>query len=575
MSVYEDWEEVTFRSQSHLNDGSGYVPWGTGLVEGAKDLAGRAVNQLQEWAEEDPDTWTDDALRLMGRGVQGAGRAMGDWERRSEEGEIGLRSAAGTALRFMNWSSEQGSRLGRTGARAVGVNEELGGFLGSFIPEAIGTKGLSKAAQIAKTTKQLRKLRKLGYGLEVDDITKGRHAFAYADEVLSDPSVLGDLGTAATSSKKARKRLGKIDDQIKDQQALEEFAKFEAFEPGGRKRGFTSGDRVTPDGRLAGQTKIDEFRTAVKSNASDAELTKILSTDYAASLDPHYLDGRRGYYNIERLVKDKELLNKVINKQDEIAQLHYKWMKSKTIGNQRNFFEAVGDTYFNEYKLLYTSRNKWEKKLVDVANWAKGDQWHHVFGNREAAEFLMSAVARDPLVGVNLARLLKKEGLTAAGVARNLMVMPEEGHKQFHRFFKLLGGEPAGRTRGVMDFADFGQAIADAAQRGHTYGPKVFDPKTGLSLAGKIIPPDPSYVNELFSMIKSYAKANRRFEQLIRKGEVWVDPKLKRIVPKGTKGAKRYDFKATVKDGGPNAPRKESYLLSEKIGTLLKILDEP
>ena len=351
------------------------------------------------------------------------------------------------------------------------------------------------------------------------------------------------------------------------------------FDPGGRKRGFTAVERVTPDGRLAGQTKIDEFRTAVKSNASDDELAKILSTDYAGALDPYYLDGRRGYYNIERLVKDKELLNKVIDRQDEIAQLHYKWVKAKTKSAksqaQRNFFEAVGDTYFNQDRLLYTDRSKWEKKIVDVANWVKGDQWHHVFGNREAAEFLMSAVARDPLVGVNLARLLQKEGLTAAGVARNLMVMPEQGHKQFHRFFKLLGGEPAGRTRGVMDFADFGQAIADAAQRGHTYGPKVFDPETGVSLAGKVIPPDPSLVNELFSMIKTYGKANRRFEQLIKQGEVWVDPKLKRIVPKGTKGAKRYDFKATVKDGGPNAPRKDSYLLSEKIGRLMKILDEP
>ena len=348
------------------------------------------------------------------------------------------------------------------------------------------------------------------------------------------------------------------------------------FDPGGRKRGFTAVERVTPDGRLAGQTKIDEFRTAVKSNASDDELAKILSTDYAGALDKRYLDGRSGYYNVKKLVKDKELLNKVISKQDEIAQKHYKWMKNPNSNTQREFFEAVGDTYFNQDKLIYGGKSgPWRTKVADVSNWLKGDQWHHIFGNREAAEFLMSAVARDPLVGVNLARLLEKEGLTAAGVARNLMLMKTTGHKNFHRFYTKLGGEPAGKTRGVLDFADFGQAISDAAQKGHTYGPKVFDPETGVSLAGKVIPPDPSLVNELFSMIKTYGKANRRFEQLIKQGEVWVDPKLKRIVPKGTKGAKRYDFKATVKDGGPNAPRKDSYLLSEKIGRLMKILDEP
>ena len=167
MSVYEDWEEVTFRSQSHLNDGSAYVPSGTGLVEGAKDLATRTVSQLQEWAEEDPDTWTDDLLRLTGGGIKDVGNTLADWESRSEEGELGLRSAAGTALRFMNWSSEQGARLGRTGARAVGVNEELGGFLGSFLPEAIGTKGLSKAAQVARSAKQIQRLNKAGYAIDV------------------------------------------------------------------------------------------------------------------------------------------------------------------------------------------------------------------------------------------------------------------------------------------------------------------------------------------------------------------------------------------------------------------------
>ena len=344
----------------------------------------------------------------------------------------------------------------------------------------------------------------------------------------------------------------------------------EAFPPGGRERGRTAGDRVTPDGRLAGQTKMDELRTAVKSNASDDELAKILSTDYAGALDKRYLDGRSGYYNVKKLVKDKELLNKVISKQDEIAQKHYKWMKNPNSNTQREFFEAVGDTYFNQDKLIYGGKSgPWRTKVADVSNWLKGDQWHHIFGNREAAEFLMSAVARDPLVGVNLARLLEKEGLTAAGVARNLMLMKTTGHKNFHRFYTKLGGEPAGKTRGVLDFADFGQAISDAAQKGHTYGPKVFDPETGVSLAGKVIPPDPTYVNELFSMIKSYSKANKRIEQIILKGGAWVDPKLKRIVPKGTKGAKFYDFRAN--DGGvPTDPEK----LSDKIGRLMKILDE-
>ena len=197
-TLYDDVEAIIKRSERHLDKGDGYVPWGTGLVEGAKDLAGRAVNQLQEWAKDDPDTWTDDALRLMGGGVKNVGNTMADLERRSEEGEVGIRSAAGTALRFMNWSSEQGARLGRTGARAIGVNEELGGFLGSFLPEAIGTKGLSKAAQIGKTTKQLRKLRSLGaMDFTLDAATTGKYALASGEQATD---LLSDIGRATKGS---------------------------------------------------------------------------------------------------------------------------------------------------------------------------------------------------------------------------------------------------------------------------------------------------------------------------------------------------------------------------------------
>ena len=210
--VLDDWEEIQARSARQLPTGNNDVPWGTGLVEGAKDLGSRAVNQLQEWAKEDPDTWTDDAVRLMGGGVKNVGNTMADWESRSEEGEVGTRSAAGTALRFMNWASEQGARLGRTGARAVGANEELGGFLGSFLPEALGTKGLSKVAQVGKTTRQLSKLRKLGItDWQLDDITKGYHAMAFGDQPTS---LLGDIKTAATTSKKARQSLSKLSDSF-------------------------------------------------------------------------------------------------------------------------------------------------------------------------------------------------------------------------------------------------------------------------------------------------------------------------------------------------------------------------
>jgi len=162
--VLDDWEEIQARSARQLPTGNNDVPWGTGLVEGAKDLAGRAVNQLQEWAKDDPDTWTDDAIRLMGGGVKNVGNTMADLERRSEEGEVGIRSLAGTALRFSNWASEKGADFGGATAKILGVNEELGRFGGSFIPELFATKGITKVSRTLKYAKHLNRLQPIERG---------------------------------------------------------------------------------------------------------------------------------------------------------------------------------------------------------------------------------------------------------------------------------------------------------------------------------------------------------------------------------------------------------------------------
>ena len=32
----------------------------------------------------------------------------------------------------------------------------------------------------------------------------------------------------------------------------------------------------------------------------------------------------------------------------------------------------------------------------------KGDHWHHIFGNKDAAEFMLAQVAQDPYISANL-----------------------------------------------------------------------------------------------------------------------------------------------------------------------------
>ena len=215
-SIYDDWEEMTSRAQIGLTGSKPERPWGTGLVEGAKDLTASAFNQLQEWSQDDPDTLTDDALRWTGSNIQKLGGAMENWQQRNEQGELGLRSAAGGVLRFMNWSSEKGADVGGWAAQKAGVNEELGRFIGSFMPEAIGMKGLGKLSQTAKITKQIRHLRSLNVPDQFIDIaTKGKYAMLYSDEVVKTPGKLQDAVTALTvNQKKSLKNLKGVENQL-------------------------------------------------------------------------------------------------------------------------------------------------------------------------------------------------------------------------------------------------------------------------------------------------------------------------------------------------------------------------
>ena len=334
--------------------------------------------------------------------------------------------------------------------------------------------------------------------------------------------------------------------------------------PGGFARGRNTVERVSDalTGRLKGQEQIDVLRKAVKSGDKKA-IYKALNTTFANVLDKKYVDGRRGYYNIKRLVDDPELLTDIVLKQDEIAQAHFKLMKNpKSDALRRDLYEIVGDTYFNN-KLVIYGKSKWKDRITDASNWLKDTHWHHIFGNREAAEFMLSSVARDPLVGVNLAKLMNKLDLTAAGVADNLMLMKSVGHNNLHELLRKLGVDPNYGRMGPADFADFSHAISEIATKGHRYGDKMGD------LAGKFVPPDPSYVNELFGMVEAYSKANKAWRKLIESGGVWYDPNLRRIVPKGTKGAKFYDF--TLSKTGKS---KKPEVLGKRIQNLLKILEE-
>ena len=291
---------------------------------------------------------------------------------------------------------------------------------------------------------------------------------------------------------------------------------------------------IGADEVLPGGERNAALKNLVQTNAPSKQIAGFLKEGPAKHLSPKYLDGRKGYYNAKRLSNNKPLLNNIIEKHDEVLALHNKYKASPNINNQRILYDTIAKNYFSDAPLVY-GKKPVRDKLVEASHWISKDEWHHIFGNKEAGEFLLTAVAQDPLIGINLHKHMKKLGITSSGVADNIAIMKETGHNNFHEFLKKMGMQEIYGRKAAATFEDYGQEISKAMTEGITYGPKMGD------LAGTVVPPDPSLVNELFSMLDIYAKQNKFMRSILKKGEVTLDStkNARRVTPKGDL---TYDF---------------------------------
>ena len=211
------------------------VPLGYGLANAVEGGIQRGVGWLQEQAEDDPDTWTDDALRLMGGGLKNISNIPG----------MGLIGKVG----------EAGGYVGGGIAEMMGVDRRIGGFVGSMAADAALGAGVGKVAQIGKTTARLRRLRYKGApDFAIEAAATGKYSFAYGDKPVG---LLDDIGTAAKTTKTQRRRLGILEDQTLD--PLKQRARLTAEEVGvGQKYAKTGVGDYNPDEAKAVQKLITQ-----------------------------------------------------------------------------------------------------------------------------------------------------------------------------------------------------------------------------------------------------------------------------------------------------------------------------
>ena len=188
-----------------------YYGWSTALADNIESAGTQTVEKLKEWSQDDPSTWTDDALRLGGRALQGVGTVAS---------LPGIKQGL-SVLGVGGWA---GGKVGGKIAEQLKIDPRLGRWIGGTAGDFISVGGVAKkAAQVSKTAKTIGKLNKAGAGLEALHITKnynrlGKKGYAFASGPEGALKTQANWRDAITVSPKGRELLAdKADYIIPDQ----------------------------------------------------------------------------------------------------------------------------------------------------------------------------------------------------------------------------------------------------------------------------------------------------------------------------------------------------------------------
>lgn len=257
-------------------------------------------------------------------------------------------------------------------------------------------------------------------------------------------------------------------------------------------------------------------KTLLQEGGTEKQIAKALETPYNKELAAKYKK-----ITPTKLAKNEGgLLDTMIKRAEDIRQAFVSGNQRKAYDlASKNVFEAAADIYNATGKKRDLLRNE-VRSLFGVR------EWHHIFGNKEAGEFMLSTVAQDPIVALNLFQHMKKLGLSSSGIAENIALMQKAGHNSWHRFMEDFGVEPRVKMRS-------GQTLQTLESRGllgqqQGVGPKYTAPLDVAEFGKEIstaIQQGTTSVNELFTFIETYAKFNKWLRTQMKTGS--FQPKKK------------------------------------------------
>jgi hypothetical protein len=426
-------------------------------------------------------------MRGVGTGLQGVGKAY-NWisEPLKYAAEDPSRTGSGEAiLGTLLMGAENLTKMGGRGAEmwATGADTKLG----QLPRHESGQPWVDP--DVARTTGEILTgaLIEGGAGKVISQTGKLTKGLKIADNLTPSP--------VAVTTDGLRIKPGNVTDDLARQSA----------------QPLKSASDVRPAGRLGG------VETLIEEGAEPQILKKLQSQHY------DQLDKRYQYVTPENLAKDTDTLKLLREREVAINEYFRDYDKMKAqvnvLRNEAANLKGLGDlkgsaAKAKKAKRLQTEVDKTQRELYDFATHNiysedmrvygtksirtklrqkflefKGKKWHHIFGNKEAGEYMLSAVAQDPIMTVNLMKHLEKLNLPTSGVAKNIAIMEDALHTSWHKYMRKEGYEPTGfmkskgrMKRAPLDPSDYGKEISKAI------------------IEGKADP------NELFTFLDIYAK---------------------------------------------------------------------
>lgn len=249
--------------------------------------------------------------------------------------------------------------------------------------------------------------------------------------------------------------------------------------------------------KSASDFKPTEWQTTVKQlrkeNTPAPVIDKVLKKDYHSTLE----GTRYEYMSRKDLSENKGgWLDMITEKADQYSKGHENYTNLLKIGKknraeslQRKINDDYTDSPLNSYAQMYAPKNPIRTAVQKAFNSLSGQEWHHIFGSKDGGELLLTKVAQDPYIAVNLIHHLKRLKINSSGAPQNMALMKPGPHRgkgdSWHNYAKEIGFDNVGKKKGILNIADFAEEMSKEI------------------VAGRL------EVTELFNFLEVYAKVEK------------------------------------------------------------------